>query len=98
MWLGKVLHRRLVALDPNGFFEFNLGSGQVRTRRGDRVLLLSDSAIAPLVSVAVRHGDLTAVRRLGRQLGEAAAGSLERPPDDASPEQVLGAAANVLSL
>ena len=85
------------SFDPGGFFEFDLARGAVRARRGGRVLLLSDSVVAPLVSAAVGNGDLTAVRKLGRQLGEAAAADL---PDakGAAASAVLGHAATVLSL
>jgi hypothetical protein len=61
------------------------------------VLLLSDSVVAPLVSAAVGNGDLTAVRKLGRQLGEVAAAGLSNP-NMLPPERVLGQAAAVLSL
>jgi hypothetical protein len=86
------------ALDPGGFFEFDLARGAVRDRSGARLLLLSDAVVAPLVDAAVRNGDVTAVRKLGRQLGDAAMNGMDLPPPDASPEVVLGRAAEVLSL
>ena len=84
--------------DPGGFFEFDLSKGAVRTREGARVLLLSDDVLSPLVAVAVQNGDLTAVRRLGKQLGQHIASSLGQPPSELSPETVLSHAASVLAL
>lgn len=85
------------AFDPGGFFEFDLAAGAVRARGGERVLVLSDSVLAPLVSAAVRNGDLTAVRKLGRDLGAAASQDMGQP-NAARAEDVLSRAADVLSL
>jgi hypothetical protein len=84
--------------DPGGFFEFDLAGGEVRARSGNRVLVLSDTVVAPLVSAAVHNGDLTAVRRLGRHMGEEVASALGGDPTGAPPETVLGHAATVCSL
>lgn len=84
--------------DPGGFYQFNLADGAVCTRGGDRVLVLSDTVVAPLVSAAVRNGDLTAVRELGRSVGDHARASLGGEPSSFSPETVLGHAAAVLGL
>jgi hypothetical protein len=84
--------------DPGGFYEFNLAHGAVKARDGSRVLILSDNALAPLVSAAVKNGDLKAVRRLGRQLGHLVEGALSKPPASCSPEDVIGHAAGVLAL
>lgn len=86
------------AFDPGGFFEFDLARGAVRARGGDRVLILGDGAVAPLIAAAVRNGDLTAVRKLGKSLGEAAAAGMSEPPPSSRPELVLGRAADVLAL
>jgi hypothetical protein len=86
------------ALDPSGFFEFDLARGAVRARGGARLLVLSDGVVAPLVEAAVRNGDVTAVRKLGKQLGEAAMAGLGATPSASRPEVVLGRAADVLSL
>ena len=58
------------SFDPSGFFEFDLATGSVHARGTGRVLILSDSVVAPLVSAAVGNGDLTSVRKLGRELGD----------------------------
>lgn len=84
--------------DPAGFFEFDLAGGEVRARSGNRVLVLSDTVVAPLVSAAVQNGDLTAVRRLGRHMGEEVASALGGEVGAQSPELVLGHAAAVVSL
>ncbi len=84
--------------DPGGFYEFNLAQGAVRSRDGSRVLILSDTVVAPLVSAAVKAGDLTPVRRLGRQIGHMVAESLGGGALDRPPEAVLGHAASVLAL
>ena len=84
--------------DPGGFYEFNLSQGAVRARDGSRVLVLSDSVVAPLVSAAVRAGDLTPVRRLGRQVGEMVKESLGTDVLESNPEAVLGHAASALAL
>jgi hypothetical protein len=86
------------SFDPGGFYEFDLARGAVRTRDGSRVLVLSDDVLGPLVSMAVRNGDVTAVRVLGRQLGDQALHSLGKPPAGLSPETVLGHTASVLAL
>jgi hypothetical protein len=85
--------------DPGAFFEFDLQGGEVRARGGHRVLVLSDTVVAPLVSAAVQNGDLTAVRRLGRHMGEEVAQSLGGGDvAEIPPEMVLGHAATVVSL
>ncbi len=84
--------------DPGGFFEFDLPQGEVRARGGQRMLLLSDTVLAPLVSTAVQQGDLTAVRRLGRWMGDEVARALGGAAADASPEAVLGHAAAMISM
>lgn len=84
--------------DPGGFYEFHLAQGAVRARGGSRVLILSDTVVAPLVSAAVKNGDLTPVRRLGRQIGQMVAESLDDAVLDQSPEAVLGHAASALAL
>jgi hypothetical protein len=84
--------------DPGAFFEFDLGRGSVQTRSGARVLVLSHDVVAPLVAAAVETGDLTAVRRLGREIGRHALESLGRSASELSPETVLGHASCVLSL
>lgn len=84
--------------DPAGFYQFDLSEGTVQTRAGSRVLVLSSSALTPLVGAAVEHGDLTPVRRLGKELGDHAASNLGRPPADLAPEEVLGHVAGVVAL
>jgi hypothetical protein len=86
------------SFDPGAFFQFDLAHGSVRSRGGNRVLLLSESALAPLVKTAVGHGDLTAVRSLGTQLGALVGGSLGKNATSRSPEEVISHASNVLSL
>jgi hypothetical protein len=54
--------------------------------------------LGPLVSTAAANGDLTSVRRLGKQLGEQIVASLDRAPDESSPETVITHAAYVLAL
>ncbi len=84
--------------DPGGYFEFDLANGAVRTRGGERLLMLSDSVVAPLVSAAVGNGDLTSVRKLGRQLGASAREELGGDVAGRAAEDVLGCAAGLLSL
>lgn len=84
--------------DPGGYFEFDLAKGAVRSRDGERLLVLSDNVVAPLVSAAVEAGDLTAVRRLGRQLGASAKGELGGDTGPLPAEDVLGAAAGLLGI
>ena len=86
------------SFDPGGFFEFDLAKGAVHARGAGRVLVLSDTVVAPLVSAAVGNGDLTSVRKLGRQLGEAVAADLGGAAADTSAETVLEAAAGILSV
>ena len=96
-----LLHRLFMSgarFDPGGFYEFNLAEGAVKTRDGSRVLILSDNAVAPLVSTAVRTGDLTPIRQLGREIGEMVASSLGSPATECTVDRVLGHAASVLAL
>jgi len=86
------------SFDPGGFYEFDLARGAVFARGGARVLVLSNDVVAPLIAVAAQNGDLTAVRRLGKQLGEQATASLGARPPEVTPELVLGHAAAVLGL
>ena len=83
--------------DPGGFLSFDLNAGSIHSREGARMLLLSDAVLAPLVSAAVSNGDLTAVRKLGRELGDATARAV--PDANSRPaEQVLSSAAAVLAV
>lgn len=84
--------------DPTGFFDFDLAQGAVRARGGTRVLMLSDTVVAPLVSSAVASGDLTALRRLGRHVGEEIRASVGGSAMERAPETVLSHAASVLAL
>lgn len=84
--------------DPTGFFDFDLAGGAVRARGGTRVLMLSDTVVAPLVSSAVASGDLTALRRLGRHIGEEIRASVGGSASEHGPDTVLGHAAGVLAL
>jgi membrane protein YqaA with SNARE-associated domain len=86
------------SLDPGAFFQFDLAKGSVRSRGGNRVLLVSESVLAPLINTAVAHGDLTAVRSLGSQLGTMVATTLGTAPSGLSPAQVIGHAGGVMSL
>jgi hypothetical protein len=84
--------------DPGAFFQFDLARGAVRARGGNRVLVLSQSVLAPLIATAVQNGDLTAVRALGNQLGKAVAASLGSDPMSKAPETVLSHAASLIAL
>lgn len=86
------------SFDPGAFFEFDLAHGNVRARDGQRVLLLSEGVLSPLIKTAVANGDLTAIRALGNQLGRAVAESLGGQVMGASPERVIGHAATMMSL
>jgi hypothetical protein len=88
----------LPQFDPNGFFQFDLARGLVTTQTGTRVLVLSESVLAPLIATAVRGGDLTAVRELGNQLGSCVAATLGKPAAELPPEVVLAHAAGVIAL
>ena len=52
--------------DPRGFYEFRLNDGAIQAGDTMRVVVLSDAVVGPLVAGAVQAGDLTAVRRFGR--------------------------------
>jgi len=84
--------------DPREFYAFDLARGAVSTRHGERMLVLSSDAVATLVASAAKHGDLTAVRALGKRIGEEAQASLASDVRGASPEAVATHAAGVLSL
>lgn len=84
--------------DPAGFFELDPTIGEAKVRGGARVLVLTDSVVAPLVSAAVQNGDLTAVRRLGRHMGEIIRSELDGATESAGAELVFGHARSVISL
>lgn len=84
--------------DPGGFYEFNLSGGTVRTRNGERVVLLTEDVLSALVAAAARDGDLTPLRRLGELLGEHVLSGLDRPASLLSPEALLGHVSAVTSL
>src|SRR5689334_11554679 len=84
--------------DPGAYYAFDLARGAVHTRHGERVLLLSADTVGPLVSTAVRHGDLTSVRTLGKRMGEDAMRSLGGDVKTASPEAVVTHARGILAL
>jgi hypothetical protein len=87
-----------VSFDPAGYFAFDLAHGAVHTRHGDRVLMLTSDVISPLVATAARHGDLTAVRSLGKRMGDHAAQSLGGDVSAQAPEDVLHCAAATLAM
>jgi hypothetical protein len=87
-----------VQFDPGGFFQFDLARGRVRTRTGARVLVLAENVLAPLIATAVQHGDLTAIRTLGSQLGNIIAQALPAPANTLPPQQVISYAGSVMSL
>ncbi|MBK8171784.1 MAG: hypothetical protein IPK60_15750 [Sandaracinaceae bacterium] len=84
--------------DPSGFYEFDLSRGAVRTRDGERVFVLSDDVVAPLINALVKQGDLSTLTKLGERLGSTASASLAGRVSELSPEQVIGHAAAVLAL
>lgn len=85
--------------DPGGFYEFNLASGAVRTRDGERVVVVGEDTLSALVALAVASGDdLGALRALGERFGSHTRASLGDDPAGASPEAVLGHSASVLAL
>lgn len=82
----------------NGFFQFDLAQGSVRARGGERVLLLSEEVLAPLIATAVNHGDLTPVRSLGSYLGNLVEEALPGAPAALPIGQVVGCAGTVVAL
>jgi len=84
--------------DPGGFFQFDLARGRVRTRTGARVLVVAENVLAPLIATAVQHGDLTAIRTLGTQLGTIIAQALPAAASSLPPQQVIAYAGSVMSL
>ena len=87
-----------VAFDPGGFYEFSLESGSVKSRDGARVVVVSDSVMANLVSAAVERGDVTAVRQLGKHLGQSVSRAVGGDAASATPEEVMGYASATLAL
>jgi hypothetical protein len=84
--------------DPGGFYQFDLREGSVRTKDGGRVLVLSDTALGPLVSAAAESGAIGALVGLGNELGTLARANLGADPRSASPEEVVAHASAVVSL
>ncbi|MEM6957021.1 MAG: hypothetical protein AAF411_11485 [Myxococcota bacterium] len=86
------------AFDPGGFYEFDLGAGAVRTRDGERVVLVAPEVLRPLVAAAAERGDLTPLRNFGNGLARHAKSSLGGGAGGASPEAVLRHASAVVAL
>lgn len=84
--------------DPSGFYEFDAASGAIKARGGQRVLVLSDALLAPLVAAAASSGDLTPLRTLGNGLAKHAKESLKGDALGGTPEAVFGAASAVMSV
>jgi hypothetical protein len=84
--------------DPKNFYEFRLDDGAIQAGATMRVLVLSDAVAGPLVAGAVQAGDLTAVRRFGRQLGEQAVSVLEGEPKSLPIDVVVEHAGGTLAL
>lgn len=70
--------RTMPNIDPASVVKFDHASGIIRTQNGQRAMMLTQEALAPLVTAAVMNGDLNAIRSLGRVLGALAASTLER--------------------
>lgn len=85
-------------LDPSGFFQFDIAHGVVRTKHGQRVLMLSEQVLSPLVNAAVESGDLTSIRMLGSELGTLTAQSLGQPLEDVGPEVAMHHAAAMVAM
>ena len=83
--------------DPAGYYELDVAKGTVRTRRGERVIILSDNVVTALVSAAARSGDLAGLRALGTQVGTEVREVLGDDPKRATPEAVLTEAAAVVA-
>ena len=84
--------------DPGGFYEFNVRGGAVKTRDGQRVLVVGHDVLTPLVAAAAASGDLTPLRTFGQNLAKEAQNSLGAKAADASPEAVIGHASSVMAL
>jgi len=85
------------AFDAGGFFEFDLATGSVKDRGGERVVVLTESVFTPLVQSAVASGDLTALRELGGALGERVK-AMVPSTQGASPSTVFDAVAGHLAV
>ena len=85
------------AFDAGGFFEFDLATGSVKDRDGERVVVLTEAVFTPLVQSAVASGDLTALRELGGALGERVK-ALVSGTRGASPSAVFDAIAGHLAV
>lgn len=84
--------------DPSGYWEFDLAHGEVRTREGHRVVVMTEAALALLLGTTAERGSLIAQRKLGDALGRMVRAGLTGDISAMSPETVLGHAASVLSL
>jgi hypothetical protein len=62
------------------------------------VLVLSDNVVAPLVSAAVQNGDLTAIRKLGKLMGEHVRAELDGAAGGLAADGVLGHIGGILAL
>tara|TARA_B100001750_G_C15383719_1_gene533810 strand:+ start:370 stop:924 length:555 start_codon:yes stop_codon:yes gene_type:complete len=85
------------SFDAAGYYEFDLARGAIQDRAGDRVVVLPEAALAPLVQSAAANGDLTAMRALGTALGERIQSGLGAV-EGASPAAVFQAAAGHLAV
>lgn len=84
--------------DPGGFYEFDGATGAIKARGGQRVLVLTDSLLAPLVAAAASSGDLTPLRTLGNSLAKHVKEALDGDVSGGSPEAVFSAANAVMGV
>ncbi|MCC7536967.1 MAG: hypothetical protein IT379_12175 [Deltaproteobacteria bacterium] len=84
--------------DPTGYLTFDLGTGKVHTRGGDRVVVLPDAA---LEAIASAPGAEHTFRALGKALAHEVSASLGSPAAGSTPEDVathVGGAFSTLGL
>lgn len=85
-------------LDPSSVLQFDQDTGAIRVETGERALILTESALSPLVTAAVMSGDLKAIRRLGRLLGSLAARQLASAPGNSPLADVIEQTAELVGL
>ena len=86
----------MTEFNPAGFYELDVARGTVRTKHGDRVVVMTDNAAGALVSSALEAAP-ELLRLLGAKLGAEAARTL-KDVNGSSPQAVLNEAAAALGV
>ncbi|MDW8246139.1 MAG: hypothetical protein RMJ84_06145 [Sandaracinaceae bacterium] len=79
----------VLPFSPTSYFRAQLKEGKMLTRGERRVLVVSEESMRSLVRLAIKSGDLNAIRRLGRAIGQEVLASLGEDPNQLPPHALV---------